>query len=290
MKNQITTTNDIFDRLSVKLGAIALSAALLAAAPFSPAFAAVPALTSAAPYAVLAGPAVTLTNSNVTGDVGAGQVGGVVTQTTSPVTGTIHQGDASAIAAYGDFLTAYDGLAIEPCNVTLTGNLSGQILAPNVYCFDAAATVTGQLTLDGPANGVWIFKVGSLGAGALTGTDFSVVMVNGGQPCNVYWWVAEAATLTTSNLQGSLLAGMGTTFTGGSLIGRDFAKAATTLTGTTVSACSAGPVIPPVDPPPVDVCSDHDGHHHHHDKDTDHDEDTNNGNHDKSNDHEKDHK
>jgi len=248
LKQHITTTTNIFDRLTVRFSAIALSAALLSAAPFHTAYAAAPALGTASTYAVLAGPAVTLTDSSITGDVGSGLPFSTVTQTNSTVRGTVHQGDASSAAAYKDFLGSYDALAAEPCGVTLTGTLSGLVLSPNVYCFDAAATLTGQLTLDGPSNGIWIFKVGTLGTGALTGTDFSVVMSGGGQSCNVYWWVAEAATMTTSNFQGSILAGMDTTFTGGSLIGRDLAKAATTLTGVTVSSCGSGPVLPPAVP------------------------------------------
>jgi len=51
-----------------------------------------------------------------------------------------------------------------------------------VYCTDAVAK-TGVLTLDGPSTGVWIILVD----GALTGTNFTVVMAGGGQPCNVYW-------------------------------------------------------------------------------------------------------
>jgi len=282
LKKSIKTTGNVFDRFTVRLGAIALSAALLSAAPFHSAYAAAPALGSAASYAILAGPAVTLTDSSITGDVGSGLPFSIIAQTNSTVSGTVHQGDAGAIAAYNSFLGSYDALANEPCNVTLTGTLSGQVLAPNVYCFDAAATLTGQLTLDGPANGVWIFKVGNLGTGALTGTDFSVVMSGGGQPCNVYWWVAEAATMTTSNFQGSILAGMDSTFTGGSLIGRDLSKAAATLTGVTVSSCGSGPVLPPVDPVKE---------HHHHDKDHNdkhHDKDCGQG-HDKDH-HDKDHK
>lgn len=62
-------------------------------------------------------------------------------------------------------------------------------------------------------------------------------MSNGGQASNVYWWVAEAATMTTSNIQGTILAGAATTFTGGSLIGRDFAKAAVTITGAAITGC-----------------------------------------------------
>jgi hypothetical protein len=277
LNKQIKTSGNVFDRFTVKLGAVALSAALLSAVPFNTANAAAPVLGSEATYAVLAGPAVTLTNSTVTGDVGSGLPFSIIAQTNSIVNGTVHQGDASAIAAYGSFLGTYDALATEPCAVTLSGTLAGQILAPNVYCFDAAATLTGQLTLDGPADGVWIFKVGNLGTGALTGTDFSVVMSGGAQPCNVHWWVAEAATMTTSNFQGSIYSGMATTFTGGSLIGRSLSKAAATLTGVTVSSCGAGPVVPPVDPG-----------NGHHDKDHN-DKDHNDKDHDHDNDHDKDH-
>jgi len=287
MKNCIKTKTNIFNRLTARLGAIALSAALLSAVPFHTAHAAVPTLgTPGVAYAVLAGPGVTLTDSTITGDVFSGMPFSTVTQTNSIVNGTVHQGDASAIAAYSDFLIGYDLLAAEPCNVTLTGDLSGQVLAPNVYCFDAAATLTGQLTLDGPANGVWIFKVGTLGTGALTGTNFSVVMAGGAQPCNVYWWVAEAATMTTSNFQGSILAGAATTFTGGSLIGRDLTKAAATLTGVTVSACGSVVTPPPVDPP-KDTCKDHDKKHCN-GNDKDHDKKHCNGN-DKNHDHDNDH-
>jgi hypothetical protein len=288
MGNRIKTRTNLFDRLTVRFSAIALSAALLSAAPFHTAYAAAPVLGSAATYAVLAGPALTLTDASITGDIGTGLPFSVIAQTNSTVSGTVHQADASAITAYSDFLGSYDALATEPCNVTLTGTLADQVLAPNVYCFDAAATLTGQLTLNGPANGVWIFKVGNLGTGALTGTNFSVVMSGGGQPCNVYWWVAEASTMTTSNFQGSILAGMDTTFTGGSLIGRDLAKGAATLTGATVSSCGAGPVVPPVDPG-HDHDKDHDkDHENDHDKDH-HDKDHDDNDHDKGHDNDKDH-
>jgi len=41
------------------------------------------------------------------------------------------------------------------------------------------------------------------------------VMAGGGQACNVNWWVAQAATLTTSSFQGTILAGADITVTGG---------------------------------------------------------------------------
>jgi hypothetical protein len=134
----------------------------------------------------------------------------------------------------------------------LTGTLAGVTLTPGVYCFDAAATLTGTLTLKGPAKGIWIFKVGTSGTGALTGTDFSVVMAGGGQACNVYWWVAQAATMTTSNFLGTILAGADITVTGGTFSGDTLAggtgttsvpTGAVTLTGVALVGCvqTSGP-------------------------------------------------
>ncbi len=193
-----------------------------------------PLLGTAQNFAVLAGPAVTLTNSTVTGDVGVA-LSTAFTNTESTIAGNIYAGDVVAAQAYNDFLSAYDALAAEQCDVVLTGTLAGQTLAPGVYCFDAAATLTGQLILAGPADGIWIFKIGTLGTGALTGTNFSVVMEGGGLPCNVYWWVAEAATMTDSNFQGTILAGTAITITRGTFNGDALAQAAVTLTGVAVS-------------------------------------------------------
>ena len=235
MKNLLMVQTHPIHRRTARLAVIVLFAALLSAVPFHAAFAqTAPALGSAESFAVLSGTAVTCTDSTIAGDVGV-YPGTAVTQTNCTINGTIHAEDASAVAAYNDFLSAYDALALKQCDYILSGNLGGFTLTPGVYCFDAAATVTDRLTLDGPADGVWIFKIGTSGTGALTGTNFSVVMSGGGQASNVYWWIADAATMTTSNFQGTILAGAATTFTGGSLIGRDLSKAAVTLTGVTIT-------------------------------------------------------
>jgi len=223
---------------TMKQLAMASCAALLAAAPFQSA------LAQADGFAILSGAGVTLTGSAVTGDVGTYAPVGAVTQTSSPVSGAIHLGDAAAIAASTDFLAAFDALAALPpnlCDVYLTGTLAGVTLPPGTYCFNAAATLTGVLTLDGPADGTWLFRVGTSGAGALTGTSFSVVMAGGASACNVTWSVADAVTMTTSSFQGSILAGAAITFTGGSLVGRDLAKAGVTLTGSAITACTSAP-------------------------------------------------
>jgi hypothetical protein len=194
-------------------------------------------------FAVLGGSAVTATDSVVEGNVGV-NLGGAVTQTTSRISGTVHLGDGVARQAHEDFLAAYAALGLAPCHVDLTGQpLAGQSLMPGVYCFDTAVTETGgQLTLDGPSDGVWIFRIGILGTGALTGTNFTVVMP-GGEKCNnnVSWLTADAATLTDSVFLGSVLSGTALTVTRGSLDGQAVAKAAVTLTGTAV--CGGPPAL-----------------------------------------------
>src|SRR5437762_7394794 len=218
--------------------ALTMSFAALLYIPFPGlAASAAPSLGSASGFAALAGTAVTCTNSTVTGNLGVWP-GTAVTQTGCTVAGTVHAGDGVAKQAYLDFISAYNHLAPlnNTCNSThtLTGTLNGQYLSPGVYCVDAVAKA-GTLTLDAhnDPNAFWIFLVN----GALTGTNVNVVMLNGGQPCSVYWWVKDAATLTASNFLGTVLSGAAITTTNGTFGGGALATAAVTLTGTRVTAC-----------------------------------------------------
>jgi hypothetical protein len=192
-------------------------------------------------FAILAGTAVTCTDSTIAGDVGVSP-GTAVTRVNCNIAGTVHSADAVAERAYLDFVSRYNDLRDNPpaCDETLTGTLAGMTLLPGVYCLDATAK-TGTLTLDagGNANAGWTFLVD----GALTGTNFNVVMINGGETCNILWWARDEATLTTSNFLGTILAGAAITVTGGSFSGDALAKAAVTLTNATVVGCgrSAGP-------------------------------------------------
>jgi hypothetical protein len=244
MKDLLVRTRT-FTMLTSRLVVMALFAALLCAVPSQAALAAegAPDLGTAGSFAVLAGTAVTCTTSNIIGDVGVA-TGIAVTGCT---TGTIHLGDSVAQQAYADFLTSYATFPSVPCDTTLTGDLAGLVLKPGVYCIDAASTTTGGvLTLKGPKNGIWIFKIGTSGTGALTGTNFNVVMDGAGQACNVYWWVAQAATLTDSNFLGTILAGADITVTRGTFNGDALAggtgttevpTGAVTLTNTALTAC-----------------------------------------------------
>ena len=202
-----------------------------------------PPLGAASSFAVLsaapdAGGAVTLTDSTVNGDVGSSGPIASVVWTDSTINGAIIAPVSAQVL--DDFNRAYDALAAVPCDEVLTGTLAGVTLAPGVYCFDAAAALTGVLTLKGPSNGIWIFKIGTSGTGYLEATNFSVVMAGGGQPCNVTWWVAQYAELTDSNFAGTILAGTYITITRGTFTGDALAKAGVTLTGTNLVGCEGG--------------------------------------------------
>jgi len=247
-------------------------AAFLSTAPFHAALAqTAPSLGTAQSFSVLGGTAVTCTTSVVTGDVGVSP-GTEFTSTACTITGTTHVNDQAAINAHADFLSAFAALALKQCTQTLTGTLANVTLPPGVYCFDAAATLTGQLTLAGPANGIWIFKIGA----ALTATGFSVVMANGGEACNVFWRVVDAATMTDSALQGNILAGAAITITRGSLVGRALANAAVTLTDTNIHGSCALMAQKHECDADDDKDKDKDNDHnknHDKDKDRDHDKD-----------------
>jgi hypothetical protein len=227
------------EHLAARRIAMATCAALLSAAPFQAAHAQVrPALGAAGSFAVLSGATVTCTDSTIGGNTASLATGGAVVRTGCTINGSLRAGKASMAAASADLLAAHAALAAMPdgqCDHFVEGTLAGVSLPPGVYCFDGAATLTGRLTLDGPGDGLWIFRVGASGVGALTGTSLSVVMAGGGLPSNVSWWVADAVTMTGSSVQGTILSGAATTFTGSSLSGRILAKAGVTLTRAAVS-------------------------------------------------------
>jgi hypothetical protein len=104
--------------------------------------------------------------------------------------------------------------------------------------------LTGQLTLNGNSNAVWIFKAAS----SITPIGGSVVMAGGGNACNVYWRAGSAVDLNATQFLGSILAGSAITFTGigSSLTGRALADTeSVTMTGASIIGCGAQPSQPP---------------------------------------------
>jgi hypothetical protein len=175
--------------------------------------------------------AVTCTDSTVMGNVGSSGAMPAVVRTRCSITGYVIAPVTSAVLA--EFNHHFDGIKNQTCQIQLAGTLAGVTLTPGVYCFPAAAALTGTLTLNGPATGVWVIKVN----GSLTGNSFSMVMAGGGKPCNVYLESSAATTMTTSNAKGNIFAGEGITLTGGSFVGRAFAKKAVTVTDIAVTGC-----------------------------------------------------
>lgn len=240
------------NHLQKHFSASLIALAALLAAPVAAWAATAPSLGMASSFAVLSaapnsGGAVTCTDSIVNGNVGSSGAMASVVQTNCTINGAIIAPVSAQVL--NDFNNAYDQYAAIPCTGTLDTAYTGATLtlAPGVYCNDAAVTFTDStLTLDaqGDANATWIFKIGTLGTGALTGTNFTVNMANNGDPCNVNWWVAQASTMTTSGFQGNILAGAAITLTGlaGTTTpfnGDILAKAAVTMTDVTVTGCNA---------------------------------------------------
>ena len=150
-----------------------------------------------------------------------------------------------------DTTTAYNDLAGQTCTSDLTGqDLGGLTLVPGVYCFSSSAQLTGALTLDaeGDPNAVWVFQIGST---LTTASNSSVLLINGGQACNVFWQVGSSATLgTTTSFVGNILALTSITLnTGANVSGRALARnGAVTLDTNTISVAVCG--VPPVTPIP----------------------------------------
>ena len=208
-----------------------------------------PTLGTAESFRVLGASTVTNTGPTVVnGDLGV-KPGTAVTGFPPGIVvppGKIYAGVAVAQKAQSDVTTAYNALTGQACNVDLTGqDLGGLTLTPGVYCFSTSAQLTGALTLNalGDPNAVFIFKIGST---LTTASNSSVIVINGGSTCNVFWQVGSSATLGTSTqFEGNVLALVSITLnTSVRLNGRALARTgAVTLDSNTISlTCAAAPV------------------------------------------------
>jgi hypothetical protein len=127
------------------------------------------------------------------------------------------QGLADANALYLSISPASKPGGIDPG----AGELGALTLAPGVYK-SAGGTFNisnGNLTLDaqGDPNAVWVFQTAAsltVGIAGPTGAK-SVIMINGGQPKNVFWYVGSAATINGAGggvMVGTIIASAGVTF------------------------------------------------------------------------------
>jgi LPXTG-motif cell wall-anchored protein len=216
-------------------------------------------LGTAAFFSVLAGtPAVTNTGATtIDRDVGIHPATSVTGFPPGIVGGTIHAGDAAALQAKSDLTAAYLDAAGRPVTATYAALGGLPPLAAGVYnSGPATLDLTGTLTLDGQndPNSVWIFQAQS---DLVTASTSSVVFVNGGSPCNVFWQVTSSAALGSgSTFVGTILALTSVTLANGVTVnGRALARNGTvTMINDTfiTSTCTALSVtVPPVLIPPT---------------------------------------
>jgi cell division septation protein DedD len=246
------------------------STGLLALFNLSPAQAATPStvlLGNAGGFAVLGGSG--LTNklvSTIGGDVGSyptnAETGFGPCSTGAAncvnLTGTNHSGDGVTKNAKPALTSAYNDAAGRSATRTAT-ELGGRVAPIKAGVYDSASGtfgITGTLTLDGENNpdAVFIFQTAST---LITATSSTVRLINGAQPCNVFWKVGSAATLkANSTFVGTILAhdtislGDGVTVAGRLLGGEQASGAgAVTLIHDTITrpVCAAGP--PPTSTP-----------------------------------------
>jgi hypothetical protein len=168
-------------------------------------------LGTAQPFVLLAGSTATNTGPSVlNGNLGVSPGTALVGfGLPAVVNGATHAADGVAAQAQLDLTTAYNVAAGQPVApaADLTGtDLGNRVLTAGAYRFTSSAQLTGPLTLDaaGDPNAQFVFEIAST---LTTASASSVVLVNGANPCNVYWQVGSSATLgTTTAFQGNLMA------------------------------------------------------------------------------------
>ena len=203
-------------------------------------------LGTAYSFAILAGSQITDAGGEstiITGDVGLYPTTGAALGLTAGqvLGGTIYKAetsDALLNGAQNDLTTAFNDAAgrLPTIDYGLVDNqLGGRTLFPGVYRFGHAPTanLNGTLTLDanGISDAIWIFQATSdlLTAAGAPGTPGSgVVLINGANPCNVFWQVGSSATIGTySQLVGNIMANQSITMnTGATLDGSLLARTA----------------------------------------------------------------
>ena len=256
------------------LGAIAITA-LLAGLVIVPSQAraaeAKVGLGTAASYSVLGGQTVTNTGPSVLGgDLGVSP-GTAITGFPPGVAGTIHAGDAQAAQAQLDVAIAYNDAASRAPTSSVAGDLVGRTLTAGVYNSTSTLALTGTATLnaEGDPNAVFVFQIATA---LTTGSASHINLINGAQPCNVFWKLDTATLGTNSTFVGTILALTSISVqTGTTVEGRTLARngqvsldtntfttpacntSVTTTTTTAPPAASVAPTITPAPAPPTPV-------------------------------------
>ncbi len=187
-------------------GALLLTGAIGA----SPATAAQPdpGLGTAKSFAVLAGSTVTNTGpSLIAGNLGVSPGTAITGFPPGLVVNGVHNAaNAVAAGAKADLAGAWVDAAGRGPATAVAADIGGRTLKPGVYNQASGMFLTGTVTLDAQNDpkAVFIFQAGST---LITASSSRVKLLNGAQPCNVYWQVGSSATLgTNTDFVGTVMA------------------------------------------------------------------------------------
>jgi hypothetical protein len=161
----------------------------------------------------------------------------------------IYGGEAVALQARNDLITAYTALSSYGTATNMSGQVLGNgvggtvpVLGPGVYSFSSSAQLNGTLQLDagGINGGAWVFQISStLTTASASAIEFINAGSNNGSDVGVFWLVGSSATLgTTTAFEGNILALTDITMNTGATIdnGRALAQyGAVTLDTNTIS-------------------------------------------------------
>ena len=204
-------------------------------------------LGTAAPYAVLAGERITNTGpSTIDGDVGLSPGTAITGMDEATVNGTTNATNAAAQQAQADLTIAYDQAESQPPSDTVNYAQLGERepLTSGTYNATSSMNLTGTVTLDGEndPNAVFIFQAGST---LVTASNSTVDLINGANPCNVFWQVGSSATLGVgTDFVGTVMTSADITAnTGATVQGRLLAQTAgaVTLDTNTINALQCAP-------------------------------------------------
>lgn len=251
-------TISTFKRLNLTPTKIIAAVAAIAAVSLAiglTATASIPAvgMGSSKSFAVLAGSGITNTGTTTLGGSAGANIGSSPTGTFTGDTTVITSGtkylaaDAVTALAQTDLVTAYNDAAGRTSATAISADLGGQTLKQGVYNSASSIGLTGTLTLDGendPA-AVFIFQAGST---LTTASASRVNLINGAQPCNVFWQVGSSATFgTNSDFTGQVIALTSITATTGAVFkGQLLARnGAVTLDTNTITNDACAAVVTP---------------------------------------------
>ena len=126
-----------------------------------------------------------------------------------------NQAALDALAAFNNLSPASRPGGIDPS----AGQLGAQVLAPGIYkAAGGSYILTGSdLTLDaqGDINAIWVFQAASSLTVGAPGAPRNIILVNGAQAKNVFWYVGSSATINAAGggtMVGTIIASAGVSF------------------------------------------------------------------------------